>query len=365
MNSKKYKVVVYAISKNEEKFAERWAKSMSEADAIYVLDTGSTDNTVNILKENGVHVKTEIVNPWRFDVARNKSLELVPVDADICVCTDLDEVFEKGWRKKLEELWKNCDRVQYHYNWQFDANGNPIVSYYLNKIHTRNNYKWKYPVHEVLEYSGSEPEKIITTENIILNQYSDKEKSRSSYLPLLEIAFKENPNDPRCVHYLGREYMYYGRNDEAIELLKKHLKLKNSTWKDERCASSRFIARCYKRKGNTDEAIKWLDIAIEEAPYLRDSYVEKALIMYELKDYNQVIYLCNKALDIHYNQKTYVNEYYSFDHTIYDLLSMCYYYKDEKDLALYYIDKAIEISPTIERLHSNKKYFENMQKRIE
>ena len=38
-----------------------------------------------------------------------------------------------------------------------------------------------------------------------------------SYLPLLEIAFKDNPNDPRCVHYLGREYMYYNRNDEAIK----------------------------------------------------------------------------------------------------------------------------------------------------
>ena len=41
----KYKVYVYAISKNEEKFVSRWVKSMKEADEIYVLDTGSTDNT--------------------------------------------------------------------------------------------------------------------------------------------------------------------------------------------------------------------------------------------------------------------------------------------------------------------------------
>ena len=44
------KVCVYAISKNEEKFAERWAKSMREADEIYVLDTGSRDKTVEILE---------------------------------------------------------------------------------------------------------------------------------------------------------------------------------------------------------------------------------------------------------------------------------------------------------------------------
>ena len=70
----KYKICVYAISKNEEKYAEKWFNSMKEADEIYVLDTGSTDNTVNILKNLGAHVETKIISPWRFDVARNLCL---------------------------------------------------------------------------------------------------------------------------------------------------------------------------------------------------------------------------------------------------------------------------------------------------
>ncbi len=45
----------------------------------------------------------EIITPWRFDVARNKSLNLLPDDVDICVCTDLDEVFNKGWRKRIRK----------------------------------------------------------------------------------------------------------------------------------------------------------------------------------------------------------------------------------------------------------------------
>ena len=113
----KYKVIVYAISKNEEKFVERWVNSMNEADKIYVLDTGSTDQTVEKLKELGVIVKTKTFNPWRFDVARNFSLDMLPLDTDICVCTDLDEVFEPGWRKKLEEAWKkDTTRAKYNYN---------------------------------------------------------------------------------------------------------------------------------------------------------------------------------------------------------------------------------------------------------
>ena len=51
---KKLKVCVYAISKNEGKFVKRFVESMKEADEIYVLDTGSTDDTVKLLKENGV-----------------------------------------------------------------------------------------------------------------------------------------------------------------------------------------------------------------------------------------------------------------------------------------------------------------------
>ena len=134
------KVCVYAICKNEEKFVERWVNSMKEADNIYVLDTGSTDNTVKKLKELGVKVTTKIINPWRFDIARNESLNLVPKNTDICVCTDLDEVFEPGWRKKLEQAWtKNTTCARYNYNWSLDENNKPLVNFYIEKIHSRKN----------------------------------------------------------------------------------------------------------------------------------------------------------------------------------------------------------------------------------
>lgn len=92
------KVYVYAICKNESKFALRWMKSMSEADGVYVLDTGSEDNTVELLRGEGAIVEVEVFKPWRFDTARNRSLEMVPEDADVCVCTDIDELFHPGWR---------------------------------------------------------------------------------------------------------------------------------------------------------------------------------------------------------------------------------------------------------------------------
>lgn len=45
--------MIYAICKNEEKFVKRWVEFMKEADNFYVLDTGSTDKTVEILEYIG------------------------------------------------------------------------------------------------------------------------------------------------------------------------------------------------------------------------------------------------------------------------------------------------------------------------
>lgn len=164
-----------------------------------------------------------------------------------------------------------------------------------DKIHSRKNYRWVNPVHEVLSYSLGD-EKILTTDNITLNHYPDFNKSRGSYLPLLELSVKENPLNDRNMHYLGREYMYYSRWDECIKTLMKHLELPNSKWKDERCASMRFIARIY------------------------------------------------------------INEIFCYDNTIDDLLSVIYYNLGLYDEALFYIDKALKYDKDNERLIKNREY---------
>ena len=352
---KKYKVCVYAICKNEEKFVDRWYNSMKEADEIYVLDTGSTDNTVKKLKKHGVNVKIKKILPWRFDKARNESLSMLPKDVDICVCTDIDEVFVPGWRNELERIWnKNITRLSYNYNWLLDDNNNPKVNFYIEKIHNRNDYIWVHPVHEILKYVGDGGENKIYTDSITVNHYPDNTKSRSNYLPLLELSVKEDPKNDRNMHYLGREYMYYGKWNESIDTLIKHLNLESATWKDERCASMRFIARDYQNLKRYNEARMWLDKAINEAPYLRDPFVERALLEYQLNNYKDVIYYCNEALKIKTHSKSYINEIFSWDYTIYDLLSIAYFYENSFFKSLENVKKALELDPTNERLLNKK-----------
>lgn len=359
----KYKICVYAIAKNEEKFVDRWFNSVKEADYIYVLDTGSTDNTVDKLKELGVVVNQKIIDPWRFDVARNEALKMVKDDVDICVSIDLDEVLLPGWKDELEKIWdENVTRLHYTYNWSLDDNNRSIISFYSDKIHKRNCYEWIHPVHEVLNYIGNSKEIIKTTNNITINHFPDKNKSRSGYLPLLELSVEENPTDDRNMHYLGREYMFYERWNDCIDTLIKHLNLKTATWKDERSASMRFIARSYKKLKRYDEAKMWLDKAMKETPYLRDPYVERALLEYELNNLNETEKYCIEALKIKTHEKTYINERFSWDETIYDLLSIVKYNKKDYDKSLYYINKALEINPNNKRILKNKELIEKEKK---
>lgn len=355
----KYKICVYAICKNEEQFVEKWVKSMSEADKIIVLDTGSTDKTVSKLKSAGVDVYEEKIIPWRFDVARNRSLELVPEDIDICVCVDLDERFEPGWREILEKAWKrDTKRAQYRYTWNFNPDGTEGVVFWIDKIHARHGFHWEHPVHEVLLYTDTEPCNTVYAEGIQLNHYADTTKSRAQYLPLLELSVKEAPDDDRNMHYLGREYMFRGEWDKCIDILKHHLSMPKAQWKDERCASMRYIARSYLQKGNREEVKVWYYKSIAEAPYLREPYMDFATMLYEDKDWYGVLYFAQSALKIKERPRTYICEAGAWGSSPYDLLSLGYYYTGAYEKALESVNKALEFSPQDERLLSNKKIIE-------
>lgn len=78
------KIAVYAIAHNEEHHVERWAASARDADQIVLVDTGSTDRTVQRARELGVAVHEIRIEPFRYDVARNRALAFVPGDIDFC-----------------------------------------------------------------------------------------------------------------------------------------------------------------------------------------------------------------------------------------------------------------------------------------
>ena len=348
-------VCVYAICKNESKFVDRWMDSMREADRVYVLDTGSADDTAALLRARGAQVTVETISPWRFDTARNRSLELVPDDADICVCTDIDEYFHPGWRRLLEEAWKpGTTRAAYRYTWNFNPDGSEGYVFWTEKAHSRHGYVWTHPVHEVLSWVGEGQEGgKVYVEGMQLDHRADNSKSRSQYLPLLEQSVLEEPDDDRNMHYLGREYYFHSMWDEAIITLKRHLLLPKATWRDERCASMRYIARCYAAKGDMGEAKRWLIRAVAEAPHLREPYLELAERMYEERNWDAVAALCRDALKITERPRTYICEAEAWGSMPWDLLSLGLYYTGRPSEAVDAAKTAQKLSPKDGRIARN------------
>ena len=355
----KYKVCVYAICKNEEQFVDRWMNSMGEADVIVVTDTGSDDGTVEKLRERGAVVYVDEVKPWRFDVARNISLDHVPEDADVCVCTDLDELFQPGWRSVIDRLWQSDTTTgKYLYNWALKADGTPYVQFHYSKIHTRQGFRWNYPIHEWLCWQRTEPQKTVFLDGVVLNHHPDSGKSRGSYLPLLELAVQENPECSRMNYYLGREYMYRGEWEKCIETLTRYLKLPASTWTEERGAAMRWIATSAYRLGRMQEAYSWYYRAIAAAPHMRDAYVEFAKMGYLQHDWPLTFCMVEEALKIRERSKTFVNAGLAWDYTPYDLGAIACYWLGMYERSAVHAKEALSFCPDDQRLKNNLKLIE-------
>ena len=57
------KIIIYAICKNEAQFAARFMASCAGAEGVYVLDTGSTDGTPELLRALGAAVYERTITP--------------------------------------------------------------------------------------------------------------------------------------------------------------------------------------------------------------------------------------------------------------------------------------------------------------
>ena len=153
---RKYKVGLYAICKNEAKHIPTWFATCKQADYIVVLDTGSTDDSVELLKNYGVEVETITYKEFSFGRARQDALELLlkkHSDVDVCVTIDFDEYLRYDWYVKLQQEWDpNYDGMIAH-GLKPDRTPNCDSN---NKIHIAdlNRVKWVRDIHEFIDYSN-------------------------------------------------------------------------------------------------------------------------------------------------------------------------------------------------------------------
>ena len=344
------KICVYAISKNEAKFVSRFCRAADDADLVFVADTGSTDETVQLLQHEEATVARISVKPWRFDDARNAALALLPDDIDVCISLDLDEVLQPGWRGEIERVWTpETTRLRYGFDW-----GCGIVFKY-EKIHARHGYRWHHPCHEY-----PVPDRIAevwaNTDMLMVVHKPDPEKSRGQYLDLLKVSIEEDPQCPRNAFYYSRELSFHRRWDEAITQAKRYLDLPRATWANERCYAMRVIGRCYQELGDWNSAITWHRRACSEAPETREPWCELAGICYRLSRWPESYGAAMTCLSITNRELVYTVDPEVWGAKPHDYASIAAWNLGLYDAAHEQAQKAVELAPDDLRLRENLRF---------
>lgn len=344
----KPKIAVYAISKNEEQFVERFMASAKDADLVLIADTGSEDGTVRKALNLGAAVPSICVTPWRFDLARNAALALIPRDIDICISLDLDEVLEPGWREEIEAVWEaDTTRLEYYFDWGAG------LKFLYQKIHARHGYRWHHPVHEYPVPDGRITEVWAHSGKLLVSHHPDNTKSRGQYMPLLELAVKEDPNCPRNAFYHARELTFHGRWPEAVAALEAYLKMPSATWENERCYAMRLLGKAHSELGTPWLAEKWYLRAAAEAPGTREPWCELAMLYYMQRRWEDCFSVSMRALSIKDKQLVYTCDPAVWGHWAHDLASIAAWHMGLKEIAVEQAKLALAASPEDARLKAN------------
>jgi len=257
------------------------------------------------LQVYGVHFQRISVQPWRFDDARNALLALVPDWIDVVITLDMDEVLLPGWREALESAEPGADRYTYHYQWSDD------VTFTGERCVSRDNWRWKHPVHETLEWLG-DGEPTALPGGFGIRHLPDNNKPRTQYLGLLRQAVLEAPDDDRISHYYARElYLRNNWNAARVEF-QRHLQLPSSVVPGERCQSYRYLAKM------DDFPERWILKAIAEAPWLREPWVDWMHWLMDNGHYQEALGAYARAKRITQREMTYYEEASAWDNALLD-----------------------------------------------
>lgn len=353
---RRLKICVYAISLNEAKFTKRFCDSAADADLILIADTGSTDDTVSLARECGAVVHHIHINPWRFDLARNAAMALIPGDMDVCVSLDLDEELQPGWREEIERVWKpGTNRLSYGFDW-----GAGIIFQYT-KIHARGGFLWFSPCHEYPIPDRRTVEVYAQTDMLMVIHKPDPEKSRGQYMDLLQVAVDENPRDPRTFFYYARELSFCRRWQEAIDACTRYLAMPEATWENERCYAMRVASRCAAELGRYSEAFSWARKAVAEAPETREPWMEVATLAYRTSRWAECYGAAMSALQIKDRQLVYTCDPAVWGAAPHDLASIAAWHLGLPREAAEQAKLAVEKEPNDDRLKANLAFLEAVE----
>jgi tetratricopeptide (TPR) repeat protein len=205
------------IVKNEEENLARCLNSIKDVvDEIIIVDTGSTDSTIEIAKRYNAKI---YYHTWEnsFSKARNYSLKYATCDWILIL--DADEEADKDDAHKLKDVIKeNGANIIYLPVINRPVGGKNVSinnSERLFKNHL--DFHYEGTVHNNLKHSGLSKKANIKIYHYGYHQGDEQmEKKFIRTSTLLREQIKNDPQNPIPRHYLATSYLDRQKNDECI-----------------------------------------------------------------------------------------------------------------------------------------------------
>ena len=238
------KTILYAICKNEEDKIEKWLNCYKDVDEIVVLDTGSTDKSIELLKKDSrVHLFEKTWDLFNFSEARNlaleKAREIIDQESDsdwIFLSFDFDEYLEEEGVKKLKEAYERKPFLTATPYCILDGRKIPHYS----RIHNADkNWHWEGPIHEGLAIENSSGEGA-DVEVVYAHDINNQEKKQEFYTYLIREWEKRLPENIHLKNYLIDILLSENKKDETLAKCEEVINLT----KDKFDIFSNYLAYC-------------------------------------------------------------------------------------------------------------------------
>lgn len=290
------------IAKDEEQNIGRCIKSAKPyVDQIVVVDTGSTDLSVEIAEELGAEVYHHI---WQddFALARNKSLE--HASGNWILFMDCDEELDSTSAPLLREVVETEKFDGYWVNITNTYNNQPSTSFQGFRLF-RNSplHRFECPIHEQILPSvvrNSSLDKIGYTDIIIFHYgYENDESTYKSKiernLRLLHKAMKDYGHTGFIPFYMAVEYQKMWDFNKALEYYQ--LALNRTDVKESYApAMVRAMINCYLNLGRYQEGIEFANRYIKTYPEYTDLVYLRGLIYAKINMLPEALASMNQCL---------------------------------------------------------------------